>query len=55
MRIIKILVETEEQAQQFNAVIEEAECELQLDFPFTVRITDEMSEDNAKYNLYHDE
>ena len=55
MRLIKILVGDEDQAKQLNEVIEEAECNLDIDFPFTVRVTDELSHATALHNLYHEE
>ena len=55
MRIIKILVADEDQAEEITSLIEEGEANGLLDFPFTVRLTDELTPAIAKYNLYYEE
>jgi hypothetical protein len=54
MRLIKILIETEDQADEiFTAsAIGEFEANGLLDFPFTVRITDELTPSEAKHNFH---
>ena len=55
MRLIKILVEDNDRAMQIGAVLGEAEEDGKLDFPFTMRITDDLSAAKASYNLFHEE
>lgn len=55
MRLIKILVETEDQAKQFCEGIEELELNGDIDFPFSARITEYLTEEQAHYNLMQEE
>lgn len=55
MKLIKILVADEDQAREITEVLEDAEANGMLDFPFSVRFTDDLSPSDAKHNFYNEE
>jgi len=54
MRMIKIVVTDNDQAMKIGAVLGEAEENGELDFGFTMRITEEMKPEDVKENLYRE-
>lgn len=55
MYLIKILVNDYEQAEEVNELLQEGEANGLLDFPFTVRITEDLSPSDAKHNLFFED
>ena len=55
MRLIKILVETEDQAKQICEGVEELELNGDIDFGYSARITEYLTEEQASYNLMQEE
>lgn len=54
MRLVKILITTEEQGDIINNVLVEAEENGEIDFGFSVRVTEPMDDDVVKNNFYNE-
>jgi len=54
MKVIKILIVSHEQAMKIGEVLGEAEDNGELDFGFTMRISEDMTLEQARDNLYND-
>ena len=54
MKIVKVLVADADEAQEIIDCLQDYEANGELDFPFGVRITEELNPSDAKHNFYYE-